>query len=124
WYRRYLRTGRHGATIKPARGPGAPDLRATRRQESASGPSLETDNVQFYSRIAAFSALSKAESVNGFVKHSTAPCWRKRGRIAASCAVIKITGIFRPRAINSRYRSGPDMPGIEMSTIKHWFSST
>jgi len=66
------------------------------------------------------SACSRAVSLKGLNRHSTAPCSSKRGRrVSSPRAVMKMIGISSRRSVNSRWRSGPDMPGMAMSRIRH-----
>src|SRR5580658_3231489 len=69
---------------------------------------------------AAFSASRRAESVNGLNRHSVAPSFNRRERTEALLdAVIKMMGIPCFLRANSSCISGPLMPGIAMSRIRH-----
>ena len=57
-------------------------------------------------RSAALIAFSRAVSLNGFNRHSTAPSSSTRGRrFASPWAVMKTIGISRRRRVSSRWRS-------------------
>ena len=69
------------------------------------------------------SAPSKAASLNGLKRHSTAPRASRRGRTArSSLAVMKTIGISWRRRVSSSCRSGPDMPGIARSRSRQLVS--
>lgn len=73
----------------------------------------------YVARSAALIASSKAVSLNGLNKHSTAPCSRSCGRtVPFPFAVMKTIGIRCWRSFNSRRRSGPVIPGIKTSRIR------
>src|SRR4029077_18103907 len=66
------------------------------------------------------SASSSASSLNGLKRHSVAPSANRRERTLVSpCAVMKTVGIACRRRINSRCRSGPDMPPNATSRMRH-----
>jgi hypothetical protein len=70
-------------------------------------------------------AARRAAPLNGLKRHAIAPCSRTCDRTSSSlCAVMKITGVSRPRRFNSWKRSGPDIPGILMSRIRHSLCET
>ncbi len=74
---------------------------------------------------AALIASRSAVSLNGFDKHSTAPCSRRCNLVASSPrAVMKTIGILRPRRLSSCCSSGPDMPGMATSRIRHFVCSS
>src|SRR5512145_3462191 len=76
-------------------------------------------------RSAASRASSRAASLNGLNRHSTAPCASRRGRMVLSpLAVMKTIGISCCRRINSCCSSGPDMLGIAMSRNRQLVSLT
>ncbi len=67
------------------------------------------------------SASNRAMSLNGLNKHAMAPCSTNRDRTASSrWAVMKITGTLPPPRFNSCCSSGPLIPGIAMSRIRHF----
>src|ERR1700733_14540925 len=82
---------------------------------------------KFHFRCSAeLTASSRTVSLNGLNRHSTAPRSSSRVRTVLSVlAVMKMIGISRLRRDNSRWRSGPDIPGnIETSRIRHLVWST
>ena len=65
-------------------------------------------------------ASRSATSLKGLSRHSTAPCAISLRRTASSpCAVTKMIGVEIRRRFNSNCNSGPDIPGIAMSRIRH-----
>ncbi len=71
------------------------------------------------------SASRRADSGNGLNRHSTAPRSSRRERTAALLgAVMKMMRISCCRRANSCCSSGPHIPGILMSRIKHRVSLT
>jgi hypothetical protein len=79
----------------------------------------KAERIAQLTRSAASSARSRAVSLNGLNRHSTAPCSSTRRRTLSSArAVMKTIGICCRRCVSSRWRSGPDMPGMAMSRIR------
>src|SRR4029077_2509448 len=66
------------------------------------------------------SALTSSSSLNGLKRHSVAPSANRRERTLVSpCAVMNTVGIACRRRINSRCRSGPDIPTNATSRMRH-----
>src|SRR4029077_11538534 len=71
------------------------------------------------------SASSSASSLNGLKRHSVAPSANRRERTLVSpCAVMNTIGIGCRRRVSSCCRSGPDMPSIATSRMRHWVRLT
>jgi hypothetical protein len=66
-------------------------------------PGHQSAQIAQFTRSAALSASSRAVSLNGLNRHSTAPSSSSRGRTVLSVlAVMKMIGISCPRSFNSR----------------------
>src|SRR3712207_6690796 len=93
------------------RGPRADVGQRAEPVDAGAGPEVDEDDASAKSlrrnvchdhrhhayliRSAALSASSRAASLNGLARHSTAPCARRRGRTVLSpLAVMKTIGIF------------------------------
>jgi hypothetical protein len=81
--------------------------------------SLSLGKRRYFKFNALFNASSKTDSLNGFKRQPMTPSCISSCDARSARAVMKIVGMLWPRLNNSRHSSGPDIPGIAMSRIRH-----
>jgi hypothetical protein len=102
--------------VRPANRGTAPEVNASRTRFSV----RREDN-----RLVKTLTYGNTNSARDAVSHPLAgDGGSRRSTVSSARAVMNTIGISCWRRANSRWRSGPDMPGIAMSRIRHLVWST